>query len=41
MVTNLRDIEAADVRVGMRVGVGFQEIDGVRLPQFSPLGGQS
>jgi uncharacterized protein len=41
MVTNLRGVEAADVRVGLRVGVGFQEIDGTALPQFSPLGGQS
>jgi hypothetical protein len=41
MVTNLRDVEAADVHAGLRVGVGFQEIDGTALPQFSPLKGQS
>jgi 3-oxo-4,17-pregnadiene-20-carboxyl-CoA hydratase alpha subunit len=41
MVSNLPGIEPADVRNGMRVEVGFDEIDGVRLPQFRPAAGEA
>jgi uncharacterized protein len=37
LVSNLRGIQPADVRNGMRVQAGFEEIDGVTLPQFRPL----
>jgi uncharacterized OB-fold protein len=39
LVGNLAGIEPADVRNGMRVGVEFGEIDGVKLPQFRPVTG--
>jgi uncharacterized OB-fold protein len=37
MVSNLRGVELADVYPGLRVEVGFPEVDGVKLPQFSPI----
>jgi uncharacterized OB-fold protein len=37
MVSNLQDIEAGDVRPGLRVRVSFPEVGGVKLPQFSPV----
>ena len=40
MVTNLQDVEPADVRNEMPVEVCFTEFDGdVVLPQFRPAGG--
>jgi uncharacterized protein len=39
LVSNLRGIDPADVRNGMRVEVGFGAIDGVKLPQFRPAAG--
>ena len=39
LVSNLRGIDPADVRNGMRVEVGFDEVDGIRLPQFRPVAG--
>ena len=37
MVSNLRDVELAGIYPGLRVEVGFPEVDGVKLPQFSPV----
>ena len=37
LVSNLCDIEAADVRNGMPVEVCFRDVGGVRLPQFRPV----
>lgn len=37
MVSNLQDIEAADITPGLRVQVSFPEVGGVKLPQFSPV----
>ena len=39
LVSNLCDIDAADVRNEMPVEVCFRELDGVLLPQFRPVGG--
>jgi uncharacterized protein len=39
LVSNLTGIDPADVRNGMRVEVGFDEVDGIRLPQFRPAAG--
>jgi uncharacterized protein len=39
LVSNLTGAASADVRNGMRVEVGFDEVDGVRLPQFRPAAG--
>jgi uncharacterized protein len=39
LVSNLTGVSSADVRNGMRVEVGFDEVDGVRLPQFRPAAG--
>jgi uncharacterized OB-fold protein len=39
LVSNLQGIDPADVRNGMQVEVGFDEIDGVKLPQFRPVAG--
>jgi hypothetical protein len=39
LVSNLRDIEPADVRNGMQVEVMFAEVGGVVLPQFRPIVG--
>jgi uncharacterized protein len=38
-VSNLVDVDAADVRNEMRVELCFRTVDGVRLPQFRPVGG--
>ena len=40
LVTNLVDVDAADVRNDMAVEVVFRESDGVVLPQFRPAGGE-
>jgi uncharacterized protein len=37
VVSNLVDIDAADVRNEMRVELCFRVIDGVKLPQFRPV----
>jgi len=37
-VSNLIDIDVADVRNEMRVELCFRTIDGVKLPQFRPAG---
>ena len=37
MVSNLRDVELAGIYPGLRVEVGFPEVGGVKLPQFSPV----
>lgn len=39
LVSNLRDIDPADVHNGMPVEVMFAEVDGVVLPQFRPASG--
>ncbi|HEY4459812.1 MAG TPA: OB-fold domain-containing protein [Pseudonocardiaceae bacterium] len=39
LVSNLHDIDPADVRNGMPVEVVFAEVDGVVLPQFRPASG--
>lgn len=39
LVSNLQDIDPANVVNGMRVEVTFTEIDGVKLPQFRPASG--
>ena len=39
LVSNLCEIDAADVRNEMPVEVCFRELDGVLLPQFRPVGG--
>ena len=36
MVANLSGVDANDVRNGMRVQAGFEDFDGVTLPQFRP-----
>ncbi|MBX6391264.1 MAG: OB-fold domain-containing protein [Frankia sp.] len=36
LVSNLREIDPADVRNGMAVTVFFDEVDGCWLPQFRP-----
>ena len=41
IVSNLRGVEAAGVRNGMPVEVGFDEVDGVTLPQFRLAAGGS
>jgi len=38
MVSNLVDVDRADVRIGMPVELTFVELDGVALPQFRPVG---
>ena len=38
LVSNLQDIDPADVRNDMAVQVTFRDVDGVRLPQFVPAG---
>jgi len=40
LVSNLTDVDAADVANEMAVEVTFREIDGTRLPQFVPAGAQ-
>jgi hypothetical protein len=40
MVSNLLGIDAGAITPGLRVRVSFPEVDGVKLPQFSPAGGQ-
>jgi hypothetical protein len=40
LVSNLQGIDPADVRNGMRVEVEFDEIGGVKLPQFRPVTGR-
>jgi uncharacterized OB-fold protein len=40
LVSNLQDVEPANVTTGMPVEVTFTEIDGQKLPQFRPAGGQ-
>jgi uncharacterized OB-fold protein len=37
MVSNLRGVELAGLYPGLRVEVGFPEVGGVKLPQFSPV----
>jgi uncharacterized OB-fold protein len=37
LVSNLREVSAADVAPGMAVEVFFAEVDGVKLPQFRPV----
>jgi uncharacterized protein len=39
LVSNLTDIDAADVANEMAVEVVFRDVDGTRLPQFVPAGG--
>jgi uncharacterized OB-fold protein len=39
LVSNLSEVDAADVENGMLLEVVFAEIDGVVLPQFRPVGG--
>jgi uncharacterized OB-fold protein len=39
MVSNVLGIEVGAVTPGLRVQVSFPEVDGVKLPQFSPIGG--
>jgi hypothetical protein len=39
LVSNLQDIEPADVRNGMPVEVTFAEVGGVKLAQFRPASG--
>ena len=39
MVSNLLGIDAGAITPGLRVRVSFPEVDGVKLPQFSPAGG--
>ncbi|HEX3785556.1 MAG TPA: OB-fold domain-containing protein [Pseudonocardiaceae bacterium] len=41
LVSNLRDVQPAAVRNGMPVEVTFAEVDGIRLPQFRPAGGNA
>jgi uncharacterized OB-fold protein len=36
LVSNLVDVDRADVRIGMPVELTFVELDGVALPQFRP-----
>ena len=36
LVSNLQDIDPADVENDMRLEVLFTEVDGVKLPQFRP-----
>ena len=38
LVSNLRDVDPAQVSNDMDVEVVFREIDGVKLPQFRPAG---
>jgi uncharacterized protein len=37
LVSNLRDVDLADVRVGMEVEVVFEDLGGFVAPQFRPL----
>jgi uncharacterized protein len=37
MVSNLRGVELGGIYPGLRVEVGFPEVGGVKLPQFSPV----
>jgi uncharacterized OB-fold protein len=37
MVSNLRGVDLAGIYPGLRVEVGFPEVGGVKLPQFSPV----
>jgi uncharacterized OB-fold protein len=39
MVSNLLGVDAGDITPGLRVQVSFPEVDGVTLPQFSPVEG--
>jgi uncharacterized protein len=39
LVSNLSEVDAAEVENGMLLEVVFAEIDGVVLPQFRPVGG--
>ncbi len=39
LVSNLQDIDPADVANDMPVEVVFLDVDGVRLPQFRPANG--
>jgi hypothetical protein len=41
LVSNLQDVTVPDVVTGMPVELTFAEFDGVRLPQFRPVGGGS
>lgn len=41
MLTNLVDVEPADVHVGMPVQVAFEDRGDVSLPQFRPAGGSA
>ena len=38
-VANLQDVELAAIVAGMPVELLFADVDGVRLPQFRPAGG--
>ncbi|MBL7496400.1 OB-fold domain-containing protein [Frankia sp. CNm7] len=40
LVSNLREVDAADVSNEMPVEVFFDEVDGFRLPQFRPAAAQ-
>lgn len=37
LVSNLRHLDAGDIRAGMAVEVFFDTVDGVTLPQFRPV----
>ena len=37
IVSNLREVEPADVEPGLEVEVCFDVVDGVKLPQFRPV----
>jgi hypothetical protein len=39
LVSNLCEVDVADVENGMLLEVVFAEVDGVALPQFRPAGG--
>jgi uncharacterized protein len=41
LMTRLVDVEPADVAIGMRVGVRFEQVDDVWLPLFGPGAGGS
>ncbi|MCW2831058.1 MAG: hypothetical protein JWP31_1750 [Aeromicrobium sp.] len=41
LTTRLVDVDIADVRIGLRVSVVFEQHDDIWLPLFTPVGGQS
>jgi uncharacterized OB-fold protein len=42
LISNLREIDPANVHNGMPVQVTFADVDGIKLPQFRPAtGGRS